>query len=109
VRAVMEAFGISFTSAKFQLWNALERKISLEAFAVNDTEPTDDWKGRESFTIDYFKPKDVPLSRAGRFAWYVVQALDKNLISLQSAASYLKCSEKELLANLAVIRGLFEL
>src|SRR5262249_24422018 len=75
VRAVMEYFGVSFTSAKFQLWNALDRQDSLESFVVDDVEPTDEWKGRESFTIDYFRPSSVPQSRRGHFAFLVTEAL----------------------------------
>jgi Zn-dependent peptidase ImmA (M78 family) len=96
LRKVMEHFGISFTSAKFQIWNALERSLPIESFSVTDIEPTDDWKGRESFTADYFRPQEAPLSRRGRFAWCVVKAMEQKFISSQSAALFLGCSESEL-------------
>jgi hypothetical protein len=108
LRAVMEFFGVSFTSAKFQLWNALERKSTLDSFVVNDVEPTDDWKGRESFTNDFFKPKEVPLSRRGLFAWYVIEAMRQKLISIDSAASYLCCSQEELRINEQLIRDIYQ-
>ena len=44
---MMEHFGVSFISARYQLWNALERKVALDTLVVDDVEPTDDWKGRE--------------------------------------------------------------
>jgi hypothetical protein len=107
IRDVMVHFGVSFTSAKFQIWNALERSISLDSFAVRDVEPTDEWKGRESFTNDYFIPRDVPISRRGYFAWYVVAAMRKGLISADSAASFLGCSEEELVADAEHIASFF--
>lgn len=107
IREVMEHFGVSFTSAKFQIWNALERSIPLESFSVSDVEPTDDWKGRESFTADFFRPKQVPLSRRGRFAWYVVRAMKQNLISDDSAALFLGCSKDELKENTNQILELY--
>jgi Zn-dependent peptidase ImmA (M78 family)/transcriptional regulator with XRE-family HTH domain len=91
LREVMVHFGVSFTSAKFQIWNATERSIPLESFSVHDVEPTDDWKGRESYTVDFFKPREVPISRRGRFAWYVLNAMRKKFVSEQSAALFLNC------------------
>ena len=107
LRDVMVHFGVSFTSAKFQIWNALERSTSLESFRVEDVDPTDDWKGRESFTNDFFVPDSVPISRRGYFALYVVEALNKKLISLDSAASFLKISKKDVLKNAKAIEELF--
>jgi Zn-dependent peptidase ImmA (M78 family)/transcriptional regulator with XRE-family HTH domain len=107
IREVMEHFGVSFTSAKFQIWNALEKSIPLESFSVSDVEPTDDWKGRESFTADFFRPRDVVLSRRGRFAWYVVKAMKKNLISEESAALFLGCSANDLRQSAEQILGLY--
>jgi Zn-dependent peptidase ImmA (M78 family)/transcriptional regulator with XRE-family HTH domain len=107
IRQVMEHFGVSFTSAKFQIWNALERSIPLESFSVFDVEPTDDWKGRESFTVDFFQPKEVVASRRGRFAWHVVKAMKENLISEDSAALFLGCSADKLKQNADQILELY--
>jgi hypothetical protein len=107
LRDVMVHFGVSFTSAKFQIWNALERAVGLESFAVEGVEPTDDWKGRESFTNDFFVPNSVPISRRGYFALYVVEALRDRLISLDSAASFLQTSKEDLATNVEAIEELF--
>jgi hypothetical protein len=57
LRAVTEHFGVSFTSAKYQIWNALDRKVPLESFVVDDVEPTDDWKGERILRYRHFLPK----------------------------------------------------
>jgi len=107
LRKVMVRFGVSFTSAKFQIWNAVDRSIELEKFSVDDVEPTDDWKGRESSTLDYFKPPEAPISRRGYFAYYVAQAFEKNLISAESASVFLGCAKETFLQNVQMIRSLF--
>jgi hypothetical protein len=108
LRAVMERFGVSFTSGRYQLWNALERKVAFETLIVDDVEPTDDWKGRESFTNDYFKPPAVPESRRGYFASLVVEAVKRRIISMNSAATFLGCSEDELKGNIDLIESFFK-
>ncbi len=107
IRKVMEHFGVSFTSAKFQIWNALQRTIPLESFSVSNIDPTDEWKGRESYTMDYFQPSNVARSRRGRFAWYVVKAMKQNLISEDSAAVFLGCSKDELKQHADQILALY--
>ncbi len=92
LRAVMETFGLSYTSARYHVWNALGRKTRLEDLIVDDWLPTDDWKGRESFTVDYFQPESVPISRRGLFAQLVVRAADAGLLTNESAATYLRCN-----------------
>lgn len=95
LRSVMETFGLSFSSARYHIWNALERSVSLDELAVDNYFPTDDWKGRESFTLDYFKPESVPISRRGRFSSLVVQAEKKNLLTAETASTYLACTLDE--------------
>lgn len=109
LRDVMVRFGVSFTSAKFQIWNALNRSVPLDSFAVSNVEPTDDWKGKESFTIDYFKPASVRDSRRGRFASFVIRAMSKKLISESSAALFLGCGEQELEEGTKFIEGIYGL
>ena len=95
LRKVMEHFGLSFTSARFQVWNSLSGRIPLESIKVSDTSPTDEWKAAETFAIDYFEPDSVPFSRRGRFAGYVVEAEKRALITANTAAEYLACSSAE--------------
>ena len=109
LRKVMDTFGLSYTSAKFHVWNGLDRQIPLADLVVDNYEPTDEWKGRESFTIDFFKPDSVPISRRGRFACLVAQSTDTNLLTEDSAAAYLGCSVEDYLSNIDVIRGICEI
>lgn len=107
LREVMEHFGVSFTSAKFQVWNATERAKPLQSYSVSDVEPTDDWKASESYTVDYFRPEEVPVSRRGRFAWYVVEAMKQKLITMDSASLFLGCSEEQLAESAEQILSLY--
>lgn len=109
LRAVMEKFGVSYSLACYQVWNGLHRTEDLNSFVVENTEPTDDWKGRESFTADYFPINNVPISRRGFFAGLVVLAEQKNLISKDTATQYLRCTETEYDENKNLILGLFSL
>jgi len=95
LRSVMEHFGLSFTSARYHVWNLFDRRHPLESFRVEDTEPTDEWKGRETFTLDYFEPSSVPFSRRGAFASLVVRSEKRSFISEQTAAEYLSCSQDD--------------
>jgi hypothetical protein len=70
-------------------------------------EPTPDWKGRESFTNDFFVSEDVPISRRGYFSLYVIEAMKDRLISVDSAASYLQISNDEIQSKADAIRDLF--
>jgi len=107
-RQVMERFGISFTSAKFQIWNSLERRISFNDLRTDDTHPTDEWVGRESYALDFFKPESVPESRRGYFSGLVAAVEQKGLITADSAASYLGCTIQEYRAHVGLMRQLYE-
>lgn len=107
VRAVMEHFGVSLTAARYQLWNALHREQPLDTFRVDSINPTDDWIGRESFSLDFYRPENVPESRRGSFTGLVLQALRRGLLSSDSAASLLRCDTNELQNNLEVLFSIF--
>lgn len=107
LRKVMETFGISYMAAKYHLWNILERKVPLNEFVVDDVEPTDDWTARESYTLDFFKPETVRLSRRGLFSREVLRAHEGNFITTQTAASYLDCTVQEFLDNKELIESFF--
>ncbi|MCX7361682.1 MAG: XRE family transcriptional regulator [Alphaproteobacteria bacterium] len=109
MREIMVEYGISFTSARFQVWNSLERKIPLTDIFTTNTHPTDDWIGRESYSLDLFKPESVPETRRGYFAGLVAAAQQQGLISIDSAASYLGCTIGEYTRSVSVIRGLYPL
>jgi Zn-dependent peptidase ImmA (M78 family) len=90
MRAVMEKFGISYTAAKYQIWNAFDRGIDFEGLCVDDVEPTVDWNGREAFTDDYFPIRSTTTIRRGRFAGLVVKSESQGLISEDTACTYLQ-------------------
>lgn len=95
LRNVMEHYGISYLAAKYHVWNAMDRTIDRDSLMVRNTRPTDEWKAQESYTLDYFEPRDVPPSRRGRFAFEVVRAERDGLISRETAALYLRCTVLE--------------
>ncbi len=107
MRRVMEHFGISFTSAKYQIWNTYERKIELNEFVVDDVRPSDEWIGSEEFALDFFKPESVPPSRRGLFAPIVVMAEKNGFISSDTASVCLNCDEKEYLENRDLILEIY--
>lgn len=107
VRQIMEKFGISFTSAKYQIWNSLDRAIPLEEIRTGSVDPTDEWRAVESDTIDFFLPKSVPETRTGYFAGLVAAAEAKNLITTDSAASFLACTEAEYKQHSKTIREIY--
>lgn len=88
LRAVMERFGISFTSAKHHINNVMGFILDEASLAVDYT-PTDDWKGRESYTDDYFVIEDVPPLRRGEFSAWVAKAEEAGFISADTASIYL--------------------
>ena len=107
VREIMERFGVSFTSAKYQIWNSLNRSIPLEEIRTDSVDPTDDWRAEESYTLDFFKPVSVPETRTGYFAGLVTAAERGGFISTDSAAAFLGCSESDYLQHVETIRSLY--
>ena len=106
LQLVMETFGISYTSACFHIKNALSERNDLDELTLENVNHTDEWAAREDFTNDYFRPERVPISRRGRFACMVVEANDTNLLSDDTAASFLKCSLDDYLGSVETIRSI---
>ena len=94
VSRVVSKYGISVTAASYHVVNA-----SYQSAARPWDVPADDgedWKGVENLTTDYFPiSNNTPITRRGRFAKLVVRASREGLISTESAAEYLCCSEDE--------------
>jgi Zn-dependent peptidase ImmA (M78 family) len=91
----MMHFGISATAAKYHVKNV--SGLDTSTLPIRDLpSPSDDWIGRENFTLDWFPQPSTPISRRGRFALLVARAHDKGLISADTAALYLKCKEQDL-------------
>jgi Zn-dependent peptidase ImmA (M78 family)/transcriptional regulator with XRE-family HTH domain len=108
LRNVMEEFGLSFTSARYHIWNGLERSITLESLNGVDPNPTDEWVARESFGLFYIEPRTIPDSRRGLFASLVVKAVEKRFLSEETGAMYLSCTLDELRMGAPVIRDMFD-
>ncbi|HTW36129.1 MAG TPA: ImmA/IrrE family metallo-endopeptidase, partial [Rhizomicrobium sp.] len=109
VRKIMELFGVSFTTAKYQIWNALDRAIPLESIKTKNVAPTEDWQAEESYTLDFFKPSSVSETRRGYFAGLVAWAERCKFLSSDSAAAYLDCPENEYVKYANMIRELYPL
>lgn len=107
LRKVMEKFGISFTAARFQVWNAKNRTIPIESLTVADVQCTQHWDAAEE-PFAYFNPPSVPNSKRGRFAYLVARAFNENLISTQSAATYLDCTDEEIEKDKESIFALYD-
>jgi hypothetical protein len=107
VRDIMERFGISFTSAKYQIWNSVNRSISLADIRTDNVDPTQDWRGEETYTLDFFKPTSVPEMRTGYFAGLVGAAERRGFISTDSAAAFLGCTERDYSQHAETIGSLY--
>lgn len=107
LRQVMETYGISFTSARHHVNNAWERALAVDQLKVQNTDPTADWYGRESYTQEWFPIESTPLSRRGRFAGVVAAAEQRRLITADTAASYLNTTREGYLLCGGMLSELF--
>ncbi len=89
----MVEFGVSFTAAKYHMWNATHRVWNLADITSKTVKPPEDWEAREGFLTTYIPSKEldgaVRMNRRGRFLAYVVDARRCRLISDDTAALYL--------------------
>jgi len=107
LRAVMERFGISFSAARFQIFNASDRKIDFASLQVDDIKPSVTWLAAEDYTLDFFKPRNTPISRRGRFAYEIVSAVKEHRIHESVAASWLQSSIDEYRDAIEIIQDLY--
>lgn len=101
---VMETFGISHTAARYHVSNAHHRQYTMPG-QIQSVNPSEDWLVREDFTLDYFPIASTPPQRRGRFAGLVAEGYREGLLSSQTAALYLGCSEREFLDRADDIRS----
>lgn len=97
IRNVMKTFGISFTAAVHHIANITKDKSIrnyLKSSSIDRTD-TDEWKARESYTIDYFPIKNTNDNRRGSFAGQVVKAEIRGFITISTAAMYLQTNIEE--------------
>jgi len=106
VSSVVSKFGISVTAASFHVANANYQHGDYPQDVAPDS--GEDWKGLENFAVDYFPIPSTPVTRRGRFARLVVEAYDKGLISVESAAEYLCCTTDEFASQSSMIGSMDE-
>jgi Zn-dependent peptidase ImmA (M78 family) len=82
---IITTFGVSKTAIARHLYNVSHNIDVLEERLRNLS--FDEWDARESLAVPVFDPQDVPVSRRGRFAYYVYRAFEQHLISEDTAAS----------------------
>ena len=104
IEQVMLDFGIGKAAARFHVGNAWWGQAELPAEPAIQATPTDDQKAAEDFTLDYFQPSVTPYQRRGRFALLAAEAVDAGLITEDTAAQYLVCSENEFRDALVFLR-----
>jgi Zn-dependent peptidase ImmA (M78 family) len=107
VAEVMNLFGISFTAARYQLWNALNRTVPLETLRSSRVEPEPGWDGAERYTVDYHPIQGLRASRAGRFSALIMRAANESFLSWDTASEWLECSVEQVMAARDGVRDLF--
>lgn len=107
---LIERFGVSFTAARYQIWNSMERAFPLEGCRVSREPVAADWEGREAYTATWHPIPSLVghPSRAGRFSAVVYRAAKDCLVSWDTAAEWLYSSENELRSD-AVSTAMMEL
>jgi Zn-dependent peptidase ImmA (M78 family) len=102
--AVIQSYGVSKVAAARHLYNASHGMIDV-IHERTDPPELDEWNGREMLAVPLFVPQTVPVSRRGRFAGYVLQALEAGQISRDTAASLFGCDIADLEAALRSTRN----
>lgn len=107
----MTEFGVSFTAARYHIWNATHQVWDLEDIKTSDVVPTADWEAREQFLGTYIPSKQLEaenfrMNRRGKFLCYVVDAQREHVISDDTAALYLGI-DPSLLPDVESIRNDF--
>ena len=109
----LNEFGVSFTAARYHIWNATGRVWNLPDIRTKEVDASADWDGRESYLTTIVPYLDVtsggfPTNRRGQFLAYVIDAERDKLISEDTAALYLGIERRQL-KNAGRLRdGLFE-
>ncbi|BAU76486.1 XRE family transcriptional regulator [Metapseudomonas furukawaii] len=107
ISEIMTMYGIGGTAAKHHYQNITGIKIGETNLGLLP-EPDDGWVAAENLSIDYFPINNTPITRRGRFAWLVARLCTDNFLSLDTAASYLNCSQDEAKDNLSKIISLWQ-
>jgi Zn-dependent peptidase ImmA (M78 family) len=94
---VLDYFGISFTAARYQVWNGMNRAVPLDTINAPNRPPEVDWDAKETYTLAYHPIRSLLAhpSRAGRFSAIAVRAAQRGTISWDTVAEWLFCTEVE--------------
>ena len=95
IQTVMSRFGIGRTAARNHVGNAWHGQAELPPESSIRAVPTDADRAAESFTQDFFPIEGTTGRRRGRFAVLVAEAVEAGLITADTAAQHLACSERE--------------
>ncbi len=95
VGEVMSTFGIGRAAARYHVSNAWWKQADLPPEQAIRAQPTDEQKGAEDFTLDFFPIGGVADQRRGRFAVLAAEAVDSGLITADTAAQNLACAETD--------------
>ena len=106
IQRVMTRFGLSWTAARNHVYNVHHRQYELPEDSIS-VRPSDEWRGAEDFTLDYFPLKDTADQRRGLFAGLVAESCSKGLISEETSALYLQCEVSDLKEKLEHLKQLF--
>lgn len=92
---VMSRFGIGRAAARLHVGNAWWGQADIPPAASIRAKPTHEQRAAEDFTQDFFPVQGTPGQRRGRFATLAAEAVAGGLITADTAAQYLICSEEE--------------
>ena len=102
---MIQMYGVGKVAAVGRhLYNASHGMIDVMHERTNPPE-MDEWEARETLAVPLFSPQTVPVSRRGRFAGYVLKALEARQISDDTAASLFGCDVADLEAALRSTRN----
>ena len=106
IGSVMSEFGIGRAAARFHVGNAWYGQAELPPESSIHATPTDEQQAAEGFTQDFFPIAVTPEQRRGRLALLAAEAVDAGLITADTAAQYLACTENEFRKELSSLRDL---
>ena len=107
VGEVMRTFGVTQTVARRQVWLALKREVPFDSITTKSREVNQEFEAGEAFSAWYHPLRNIRSSRSGRFSAIVTRAAEDSLISWDTAAEYLECTQEELLDSKEAIKELF--
>lgn len=65
------------------------------------------WEASELYSVGWHPLRDISSLRAGRFSAVVLRSAEEGIISWQTAAEYVRCSEEDLHLASQGVRELF--